>query len=159
MNRENLQTLATYLAYAEKPPEVRFDMETFSDDEHRCSDSTVCGTVGCAAGFGPFAGIPKLPEELWTQYTERQFGVDAREFDWCFIASWKQVDNTPEGAAKRIQRMLNTGVPSSFDPNDMDDFLYDYLDEEDYEADEWEAHIENLKQRFLDMYKDVEVQR
>ena len=34
-----------------------------------------CGTVACAAGHGPMAGIEAKPHESWTAYTDRVFGT------------------------------------------------------------------------------------
>jgi hypothetical protein len=79
-----------------------------------------CGTIACAVGHGPGAGImPTLADETWPNYAERVFGAfsdpaeDILVHAWCFDGIWSEHDNTPEGAAKRIIYMLDHGgVPS-----------------------------------------------
>jgi hypothetical protein len=115
IDRENLQKLATYLAYGELPEDVRFDMEFFTDGNQL---APVCGAAGCAVGFAPFAGIEKGWEETFSEYCDRTLidfqARDGGPWDWCF-GNWKDVDNTPFGAAKRIQKLLNDGkVPTDW---------------------------------------------
>lgn len=113
MNKENLQTLATFLYYGRKPRGVEFDMERFADGESYLA--TKCGTAGCAVGWGPFAGIAKQSGEEWQDYSERCFIPDSLEWFWCFDADWAGADNTRKGAAKRIQYLLDNGeVPEGF---------------------------------------------
>lgn len=104
-------------------------------------DVNLCGTAGCAAGWGPFSGIPELrPQDstvkpanggiYWMAYTRTTFGItDAEEgheqwhWDWCFDAAWTDYDNTPKGAAIRI--LLLTGeltVPDHF----FEDYKYNH---------------------------------
>jgi hypothetical protein len=113
--RSNLKKLADYLLAGKL--KARFDMELFSDMEF-CG--TYCGTVGCALGHGPYAGIEKIDGEGWMKYSYRCF-IDERESDhlnyawkWCFEGTWHKVDNSPEGAAKRINIILEKGVPSDW---------------------------------------------
>ena len=70
-----------------------------------------CGTVACAVGHGPFIGIEPLEGEYWTTYSERVFIKNVREWEWCFSGEWRKLDNTPHGAAKRIQVLLRKGLP------------------------------------------------
>lgn len=117
MNRENLQKLATFLAYGELPKDVKFSMGTYTGYQHSDEwQQTTCGTAGCAVGFAPFAGFQKSADEGWSEYSGRLFTRDYREWAWCFDEDWKTVDDTPLGAAKRIQYLLdNEDVPSRFD--------------------------------------------
>jgi hypothetical protein len=114
--RGNLLKLAEYLEHL--PPEREFDMSTFADRydlipftlsvAHRLE----CGTIGCAVGHGPCAGIDPEPGEEWTCYSDRVFvehGSD--EWDWLFDMEWADVDNTPQGAAARIRYLLEHGLP------------------------------------------------
>lgn len=55
--------------------------------------------MGCAAGHGPYAGIPKHPNETWTEYDARVFDLTDDAWSWCFNGNWANHDNTPEGAA------------------------------------------------------------
>lgn len=130
INRKNLQKLATFLAYGELPKDVGFNMWSY------CSTGTwgitrpPCGSVACAVGLTPFAGIRKLKAESFNEYCLRVFGVDADnvapEFQWCFASGWSGIDNTPNGAAKRIQHLLDKGIPKKWRgyPNDNAKKLY-----------------------------------
>ena len=113
MNRQNLEILANYLESGKL--RAAFNMQTYSDAAHSLLTPD-CGSVGCAVGHGPYAGISKDPEETWAEYTERAFDLDMNEFRWCFSGLWAQYDNTPEGAAARIRYLLKNGAPP-------DDFL------------------------------------
>lgn len=92
-----------------------FDMEMYRNE-------TKCGTVACAAGHGPLAGIEKLPTENWSAYCYRAFGAGVglvsltslKMWTWLFGSEWKDTDNTPEGAAIRIQILLDRGLPSRY---------------------------------------------
>lgn len=116
MNRDNLLKLATYLLSGNLKAD--FDMSVYTCGDHFQSSTplsmrTTCGTVGCAVGHGPYAGIPKKSAEDWQTYGYRAFGVLplSPEFNWMFSADWANTDNTPEGAARRILYTLRKGVP------------------------------------------------
>lgn len=122
-HRENLLKLAWYLWNLPHNYE-HFDMNFYWDcpvknldtwgcpvknpDPWGCISKTPeCGTVACAAGHGPAAGIEKTVE-IWEHYIHINFINDEyqRELFWCFSGWWVDVDNTPKGAAKRIFYML-----------------------------------------------------
>lgn len=116
--KQNLLKLAEYLLGDLK---AKFDMGTFSQIDERLDASTVerfrinetdCGSVGCAIGHGPYAGIPK-GKESWRQYYNRSFRIYDHGFNteyfWLFDARWVDVDNSSEGAAKRILWFLVEG--------------------------------------------------
>ncbi len=75
-----------------------------------------CGTTACAVGHGPLAGIPTLPNESWTDYEERVFGVSQisleqeNESAWEFLfgSAWRfyKYNNTAKGSALRIRWLL-----------------------------------------------------
>lgn len=123
MNRENLEKLATYLESLPKDYD-RFDMSVYMDvpgsepgvwpSSMRIQDAP-CGSVACAVGHGPAAGIPFSHEDAqcWALYGDRVFGLSEREWPWCFGYSWVNADNTPHGAAARIRYMLACGVPDN----------------------------------------------
>lgn len=109
-HRDNLKKLATYLLSGKLKAD--FDMRYFSNDISISTRAGIydptCGSIGCAIGHGPYAGIPKI-DEAWDEYAERVFGVEShpscpthRIFGWLFGSKWTDIDNTPEGAAKRI---------------------------------------------------------
>ena len=112
MNRTNLRILADYLE--SKKLKADFSMETYSADGG--SYKPVCGSVGCAVGHGPYAGLPKNSTESWYAYEVRVFGLQNEEWEWCFSGLWAKYDNTPKGAAARIRYLLKRGTPP-------DDFL------------------------------------
>ena len=118
MNKDNLQILATYL---KGPLEASFHMDRFDDGRGPMFGRSDCGTVGCAVGHGPYAGLPKEFEQ-WDEYCERVFGLVY--FDqthmWCFSGEWWTVDNTAIGASLRIDYMLKHGVPDEFDEPSRD---------------------------------------
>ncbi|WP_454287230.1 hypothetical protein [Rhizobium arsenicireducens] len=113
MNVENLTILANYLDTLEPK---KFDMGVYCQDEHGDSLNIYtheCGTVACAAGSGPAAGLPIdfTVDKGWDSYTHRVFGLDHLDVDWawCFSGFWERLDNTPAGAAARIRHLLNGG--------------------------------------------------
>jgi len=85
-----------------------------------------CGSIACAVGHGPNAGICMTPEEAYhesfSSYTRRCFiDTGTREFLWMFGGSWSDADNTAKGAAARIRYYLDRGVPGDFHwPEDFD---------------------------------------
>jgi len=91
-----------------------------------------CGSVACAVGHGPAAGICMTPLEAqmreWNGYTDRCFVDSASEaFSWMFGGLWgfADGDNTPRGAAARIRYYLDRGVPSDFiEPAITDHAIY-----------------------------------
>lgn len=111
MNRENLKKLADYLLGGKL--KAAFNMEYYA--EHNGS-STECGSLGCAIGHGPYTGLYKLLAESWEGYAGRVFNIysSSPEWEWCFSYYWMYVDNTPEGAAKRILYLLEHGLPKNW---------------------------------------------
>lgn len=119
---KNLRILAAYLLSGEL--KAHFDMSTYTEAGAERNEDffTDCGTVGCALGHGPYAGIPKRDSETWPDYGSRCFTgpfVPKRAYNkftrdyhsmlykWCFGGVWVDFDNTPEGAAKRILFILD----------------------------------------------------
>lgn len=100
MNRKNLKKLADYLESENLKAE--FDMQYFEN---------MCGSAVCAIGHAPYAGIPKKPNEDWVDYSQRVFDIRSVEWIWCFSEGWSKSDNSPQGAAKRINWLLNHGLP------------------------------------------------
>lgn len=132
MNRKNFELLAAHLENLVPPPE--FSMYRFTTLSHSADLTYLatgqlpeCGTVACAAGHGPVAGILDPGAQDWNDYVERNF-LETDEFNslefspvyrWCFSCGWTHIDNTPEGAAKRIRYMLDKGIPSGFGDPDV----------------------------------------
>lgn len=134
-NRENMLKLADGLESGieltwEGEP-VRFDMWQYGDDGCVVSDSTTCGTVGCAIGHATYFVEKKRETEDWIDYTKRLFGpITERQFDYCFGQHWHETDNTREGAAKRIREVLENGVSDDWhDPDGGDGVGDDWLEQ------------------------------
>lgn len=129
--RANLTRLADFLESGEI--EYTFDMsvyyshrtqveETWRWTFKRHAEVYDCNTVACAVGSGPAIGLQVLESEKatfkvnWRLYSNRVFGTGAdtnvRAHDFMFSGNWFSVDNSPEGAAKRIRYALEHGVPS-----------------------------------------------
>lgn len=115
--RANFKKLADYLATGETA--MKFDMTAFCTSQDESVEFEPhehdCGTVGCALGHGPAAGISSKPHEGWEEYSERCFvdwGSDA--WEWCFAGEWQFRENTPKGAAARIYYMLEHGLPKDW---------------------------------------------
>jgi len=123
--RKNLLKLAAYLLKLRPTKKLGFDMDDFECE-------TSCGTVACAAGHAPHAGIPKRFQEGWSDYTDRVFfkmdsTINRRMNWWCFEAYWARYDNTPKGAAYRILYVLKGDLPLECDPNKDNVALYSSL--------------------------------
>jgi len=129
MNKENLLKLAKFL---DGLPEdyKRFDMEdwvasengTLCPDEIEDVDIKACGYAACAIGHAPQALGLSIEETnmipMWDIFIENYFGIDYRSQEWMFGYEWKDVDNTPKGAAKRIRYFLENGVPDEYSEHD-----------------------------------------
>lgn len=115
MNTENLLKLATYLL-SDDPSKAKFHMAFFTIDALPSEMQTDCGAVGCAIGHGPYAGIPKLLGESWDGYCIRVFDISPASGIWLYLFSsaWAEIDNTSEGAAKRILHVIRHGKPSDW---------------------------------------------
>ena len=120
--RKNLEKLALFL---QKLPKKSFDMEFYRVKFTIDADGDVveeqqfqprqwkCGSVGCAIGWGPAAGI-SIPKDVtnWISYSNRQLGANEDDvWLWCFDADWVGRNSTPKGAARRILYILEHGVP------------------------------------------------
>lgn len=116
--RKNLKKLADYLLKGELKAKFNMSRYTghkiFTDEDMYATD---CGTIGCAVGHGPFAGVLKNEKELWDEYSERCFIDDTRNsaYGFLFAGEWEDVDNTPQGAAKRILYFLENGIPENWE--------------------------------------------
>lgn len=131
MNVKNLQLLADYL---KSLPENygHFNMSVFNDDDgEECGPSYLknenyCGTAACAIGHAIY--VKDLPNPTqgsdWFEYSECLFGLPRfrKSWEWCFSTGWVHTDNSPSGAAKRIEYLIEKG-------GDLDEWDH-YCDEE-----------------------------
>lgn len=137
-SKENLCKLATYLQslpedYSHFGMAQWFKVRGMSEVAKWLEGKMqTCGTVACAAGHGPAAGIP-VPKDLWnydygncanwSEYCRREFlevlepGDISQQnlaMQWCFGGRWAAVDDHHYGAAARIRYLLNKGgIPES----------------------------------------------
>ena len=128
-HRDNLAKLADYLAALPADYE-HFDMDDYNRDRREGSRRHLyiqdrrygCGTVACAVGHGPAAGIRVYGDAVWASYCRRVFGIGRNDgrggvnetFEYLFGSAWTQYDNTPQGAAERIRTFLDSGVPADW---------------------------------------------
>ena len=120
MNKKNLLKLSDFL---EKLPQEKFDMTHYRSDDNGFQVSyeskNNCGTAGCALGWAPFIkGLEPVKKEFfkredfsWALYTRRVFDISVVDTScafwmWLFSWDWKDIDNTPQGAAKRIRYLV-----------------------------------------------------
>ncbi|SKB62794.1 hypothetical protein [Sphingopyxis flava] len=126
INRKRLDKLATYLESLPKSYE-HFDMDSYLVPDHAAVQTVKdyalhnggvasCGTVACAVGHGPAAGIYVPPKMIfddhrvdWNSYS-CLFTGESGEFGprwyWMFGGGWDEVDNHHWGAAARIRYVL-----------------------------------------------------
>jgi hypothetical protein len=126
--RENLKKLADYLLSGKLKAE--FEMGRFTDDDNDFNAN--CGTIGCAVGHGPYAGIEKIDGEGWMKYSYRclidnKTKIHDNSWSWCFSGLWSEIDNTARGAGKRIQILLNKGLPKNWRDQMHGDIDLEYL--------------------------------
>ena len=116
MNEENLLKHATHLETNVKAS--TFNIRTYmSHSAHFHQYRTAvtfkkalledCSTVACSVGHATSI-FPPIKKEDWEEYCYRVFDVDSDSLEWDFLFSedWQKVDNTVEGAAKRIRFLI-----------------------------------------------------
>lgn len=128
MNKENLKTLSSGLRLVKEKDFTMRDLRMTREGKRVFYMSrSKCGSVGCALGWAPtiptlepvhedFRQIPHSSrgELSFTKYSKRIFDLSDAEWDWCFSCGWTYYDDTPTGAADRIDYLLDNGVPEDF---------------------------------------------
>lgn len=156
----NFKKLVKYLLSLPADYE-NFDMSKYVNGELQGTAnnnySPVCGTSACALGHGLAAGVIPSDERLitklfsmggltrdiaWTEYCD-QFFITTHDsefyyetcdiWSWCFDSAWANIDNTVEGAAKRILYMLENGIPEMIEITKDAIELYKYITVEQHE--------------------------
>lgn len=113
MNKENLQKMADHIRTI---PQDRFDMKRFRDVDYAIVE---CKSVGCVIGHcvhlapelitrGKFGSID------FSDWSSLFTDTNLDESDWCFSSGWVNTDNTPSGAADRIEWLINNGLPENW---------------------------------------------
>lgn len=78
-----------------------------------------CGTSACAVGWAAVIH-PTLSRKVeYTALAQKLYGdwfhINSEPWEFLFGGSWDIIDNTPEGAAKRIRFLLeHEGIPAGF---------------------------------------------
>ena len=121
MKRENLQLMANHLKTNVLPE--NFHMGKYRGDDDDFS-SPVCGSVGCTVGNCTVLDVENVIKNFTDSGGEIEFGAwseyftglywAGHEWYWCFGSTWKTTDNTPTGAALRIEWLLNHGLPENW---------------------------------------------
>ena len=106
--------------YIETIPQEQFNMKTYRSGS---LESKECDSIGCVIGHciildsRPIDDFPKLIDNYigYSKWSEKftKLSRYSPEWSWCFSSDWEGVDNTPEGAAKRIRYLVNHGLPEN----------------------------------------------
>lgn len=103
-----------YFGWSLKPPED--DSAEMQNSLMLTGKEIPCGTIACAIGHGPAAGIAFTKDDVfWSDYSERVFGLEAdgEAHEWLFGGWWHDIDNTAQGAGQRILDYLKNGLPEN----------------------------------------------
>ena len=120
----NWDKFKAILEFAKTIPEHKLDMAVFRE-AGMSTHNPECNTVGCIIGHSTVLD-PKLAKEcthssegiefpIWfMRYAEYDSSDnDNALWDWCFHGDWATIDNTVEGAVKRMQYAYdNKAVPA-----------------------------------------------
>jgi hypothetical protein len=118
MNRENLQKMADHIRTI--PQEV-FAMNYYRSNTTIDQRDTECNSVGCVIGHSITLApnmVVRYPDQSidFEEWSEEFTGIESsnNEWDWLFSSGWHGVDNSPEGAALRIEWFLKNGLPEDW---------------------------------------------
>lgn len=78
----------------------------------RIKEKNICGTSCCALGTAAYHGVGKITKDMnWNDYARAVFGLHNLHDLWHYLFSggWNLIDNTPEGAAARILKLVTEG--------------------------------------------------
>lgn len=116
MNRENLKRMADYIRTV---PQENFTISYYRSGSERYHK---CDSVGCVIGhctvLDDIDNIPTFQGgdirfDEWSKIFTELVPYSGK-WKWCFSTYWKQIDNTPTGAAERIEWLLNHGLPEDW---------------------------------------------
>ncbi len=118
MNKENLQKMADYIRTI---PEEKFDMRDYRSFDDKFS--TECDSVACVIGHCTVLDKENILENFikssgnicFTEWSYDFTGIMSNEWYWCFSSYWTDTDNTVEGAARRIEWLINNGLPEDWE--------------------------------------------
>lgn len=120
MNRENLQRMADYIRTV---PQRSFAMDTYRGPLD--TQGPKCNSVGCIIGHCTILDADLINELLhescgsvyaFAKWSFLFTGLSDSEdsWYWCFGWRWAHSDNTPTGAADRIEWLLENGLPENW---------------------------------------------
>ena len=118
MKRENLQLMADHLKT--NVNQENFHMGTYRGDDDFSNPE--CGSAGCTVGTCTVLDVENVINNFTNPDGEIEFwgwsvdftGIYRVEWEWCFGYAWSKTDNTPTGAALRIEWLLNNGLPENW---------------------------------------------
>jgi hypothetical protein len=119
IRKKNLQRMADYIKTIEPKD---FSMNLYRDKSNFFNIN--CNGIGNVVGHCTI-----LDEKNINKNYKDEFGIAFREWgrnfiglkahsdrwDWCFSHKWFTVDNTPIGASKRIEYLINHGLPHNWE--------------------------------------------
>ena len=114
MNRDNLALMPPFIRTI---PQRAFHMATFRNGQKKNPE---CDSLGCVIGHCTVLDNNPLPIFLsgridFITWSEKFTGVSDDEWLWCFSSDWSATDNTPKGAALRIEWLLQNGLPENWE--------------------------------------------
>ena len=114
MNRENLALMPAYIRIIRQE---MFDMKSFRHGQYETHE---CDSVGCVIGHCTILDLNPLPMSAFgnidfVTWSRGFTGLLDDGWEWCFSGGWSETDNTPEGAALRIEWLLEKGVPEDWE--------------------------------------------
>jgi len=99
-------------------PQEKFSMDLY---RHGSERTRKCGSVGCVVGHCTILSDEPLPRTDdgtidFAAFTDAFIGFRLGDFrwNWCFDSRWLYIDNTPTGAALRIEWLINKGLPRNW---------------------------------------------
>ena len=98
-------------------PQEMFDIISFRKGQEVTPE---CDSIGCTIGICTVLDSKPLPMKSYGAIDFHTWsigftGIDDDERDWCFAPDWIDADNTPLGAALRIEWLLDHGLPEDMD--------------------------------------------
>jgi len=117
MNVRNLQRMANYIRTI---PQEQFDMSNYRNVRSKTPE---CNSVGCVIGHCTILDKKLFEKHSKEAVYNQQFLYWSEDYtglspdskwDWCFSAFWQKLDNTPEGAALRIEWLIEKGCPEDW---------------------------------------------
>ena len=141
LTKQNIKNLILLMHGLRRPLVAEFDMGLYvSEGGGREVNAHTCGAAACAIGWSRELVTPMTEGEMSKSihgemyYAQRVYGVSTGHgidtvgmgldqslhtarwgaWSWMFGPSWKNWDNTPTGAADRIEYFLVRGVPEGY---------------------------------------------